>query len=145
MHKPSRLATTLLPLCARLTVTTDTEAELAPGTVIAAHHTSLADPAVVLTTLHRLGVQPVIITAAGLWRVPLPGRALTREGHVPEHRHHKSAARCLDAAAAAAAAAAANERGRLVLIYGEGGIPTRTDATEAAPAAFRTGLARLTE
>lgn len=85
MHKPSRLATTLLPLCARLTVTTDTEAELAPGTVIAAHHTSLADPAVVLTTLHRLGVQPVIITAAGLWRVPLPGRALTREGHVPEH------------------------------------------------------------
>lgn len=133
----SRLATTLLPVCGRLNVTADAEAELAPGSIIAVNHTSLADPAVVLAALHRLGVQPVVMAAAGLWRVPLLGRALTREGHVPVHRHDRSAARCLDVAAAAV------ERGRLVLIYGEGGIPTRADASEAAPAAFRSGLARL--
>ncbi|MFJ3667365.1 lysophospholipid acyltransferase family protein [Streptomyces sp. NPDC090106] len=133
----SRLATALLPACGRLTVTADAAAELAPGSIIAANHTSLADPAVVLAALHRLGVQPVVMAAAGLWRVPLLSRALTREGHIPVHRHDKRAARCLDLAAAAV------ERGRLVLIYGEGGIPTRTDAGEAPPAAFRTGLARL--
>lgn len=135
----SRLATTLLPAFGRLTVTADEGAEPAPGSIIAANHTSLADPAVVLAALHCLGVQPVVMATAGLWRVPLLGRALTREGHIPVHRHDRRAARCLDLAAAAIG------RGRLVLIYGEGGIPTRADAAEAAPSAFRTGLARLAE
>ena len=135
----SRLADVLLPAVGRLTVTADTDAVLAPGSIIAANHTSLADPAVVLAALHRLGIEPVVMAAAGLWRIPLLGRTLAREGHIPVHRRDRRAARCLDLAAAAV------EDGRLVLIYCEGGLPPRTDASESAPVAFRSGLARLAE
>ncbi|MFE0275004.1 lysophospholipid acyltransferase family protein [Streptomyces sp. NPDC058992] len=133
----SSLAEILVPAVARLTVTTDTGTVLAPGSIVAANHTSLADPAVVLAALHRLGVEPVVMATAGLWRIPLLGRALARGGHIPVHRNDRRAARCLDLAAAALA------EGRLVLIYGEGGLPPRTDAAEAPPVAFRSGLARL--
>lgn len=135
----SRLADILLPTVGRLTVTADTDAVLAPGSIIAANHTSLADPAVVFAALHRLGVEPVVMAAAGLWRIPLLGRMLAREGHIPVHRQDRRAARCLDLAAASL------DEGRLVLIYGEGGLPPRKDASEAEPAAFRGGLARLAE
>jgi 1-acyl-sn-glycerol-3-phosphate acyltransferase len=135
----SRLADILLPAVGRLTVTADTDAALPPGSIIAANHTSLADPAVVLAALRRLGAEPVIMAAAGLWRLPLLGRALTREGHIPVHRWDRRASRCLDLAAAAV------DEGRLVLIYGEGGLPPRTDAAESAPYPFRGGLARLVE
>ncbi|WP_344494495.1 lysophospholipid acyltransferase family protein [Streptomyces enissocaesilis] len=135
----SRIADTLVPVVGRLSVTTDPGTELAPGSIIAANHTSLADPAVVVAALHRLGVEPVIMAAAGLWRVPLLGRALAREGHIPVFRGDRRAAAALDAAAQAL------EQGRLVLIYAEGGLPRREDAAEAAPGAFRSGLARLAE
>ncbi|MFE9724069.1 lysophospholipid acyltransferase family protein [Streptomyces sp. NPDC005794] len=133
----SRLADTLVPVVGRLTITADAGAELAPGSIIVANHTSLADPAVVLAALHRLGARPVVMAAAGLWRVPVLGRALAREGHIPVHRGDRRAAHALDGAAEAI------ERGRLVLIYAEGGIPHRTDVAEAAPAPFRSGLSRL--
>jgi 1-acyl-sn-glycerol-3-phosphate acyltransferase len=133
----SHLADVLVPAVGRLTVTADAGAALAPGSVITANHTSLADPAVVLAALHRLGVRPVVMAAAGLWRVPVLGRLLAREGHIPIHRGDRRAASALDAAAEAL------ERGRLVLIYAEGGLPRRTDVAEAAPGAFRTGLSRL--
>lgn len=133
----SRLADVLVPAAGRLTVTTDPGAELAPGSIIAANHTSFADPAVVLAALHRLGVRPVVMAAAGLWRVPLLGRALAGEGHIPVHRGDRRAAHALDAAAEAL------EQGRSVLIYAEGGLPRRTDAGETAPEAFRSGLSRL--
>ncbi|MCH0539192.1 1-acyl-sn-glycerol-3-phosphate acyltransferase [Streptomyces sp. MUM 203J] len=132
-----RAAATLIPAVGRLSVTTDTDAPLAPGSIIAANHTSLADPAVVLAALHRLGVRPVVMAAAGLWRVPLLGRMLSRGDHIPVHRGAARAADALDTAADALA------RGRLVLIYGEGRLPRRRDAAEAAPEAFRSGLARL--
>ncbi|GGN09330.1 hypothetical protein GCM10011578_034580 [Streptomyces fuscichromogenes] len=135
----SRLTDVLLPAVGRLTVTTDTDAVLAPGSIIVANHTSLADPAVVLAALRRLGTEPAVMAAAGLWRIPLLGRVLVRKGHIPVHRKDRRAARCLDLAAAALGA------GRSVLVYGEGGLPLRTDATEAAPGAFRSGLARLAE
>lgn len=135
----SRIADTLVPVVGRLSVTTDPGTELAPGSIIAANHTSLADPAVVVAALHRLGVEPVIMAAAGLWRVPLLGRALAREGHIPVFRRDRRAAAALDAAAEAL------EQGRLVLIYAEGGLPRRKDAAEAAPGTFRSGLARLAE
>ncbi|MEU3519519.1 lysophospholipid acyltransferase family protein [Streptomyces sp. NPDC006654] len=135
----SRLADVLLPAVGRLTVTAETGTALAPGSIIVANHTSLADPAVVLAALRRLGTEPAVMAAAGLWRVPLLGRALAREGHIPVHRRDRRAARCLDLAAAALA------EGRTVLIYGEGGLPTRTDAAEAGPAVFRGDLARLAE
>jgi 1-acyl-sn-glycerol-3-phosphate acyltransferase len=133
----SRLADTLVPAVGRLTITTDAGAALAPGSIVVANHTSLADPAVVLAALHRLGVRPVVMAAAGLWRVPLLGRALAHEGHIPVRRGGPRAADALDGAVEALG------RGRLVLIYAEGGLPHRTDAAEAAPGAFRSGLSRL--
>ncbi|WP_030208239.1 lysophospholipid acyltransferase family protein [Streptomyces sp. NRRL S-87] len=133
----SRFAHTVVPVFGRLSTSTDTGSEPAPGSILAANHTSLADPAVVLAALRRLGVQPVVMAAAGLWRIPVLGGALTREGHVPVHRGSRDAAAALDLAARAL------QQGRHVLIYAEGGLPRRKDAGEAAPGAFHTGLARL--
>ncbi|MFD8968826.1 lysophospholipid acyltransferase family protein [Streptomyces sp. NPDC059568] len=133
----SRIAGAVVPLFGQLTVTTDADAELRPGSIIAANHTSLSDPAVVLAALHRLGVEPVVLAAAGLWRIPLLGAALTRDGYVPVYRGDPRAARALEDAMDALAA------GRLVLLYGEGGLPHRKDAGEAAPRPFRSGIARL--
>ncbi|MFI8003525.1 lysophospholipid acyltransferase family protein [Streptomyces sp. NPDC086010] len=135
----SRIADILVPVVGRLSVTSDPGAHLAPGSIIAANHTSLADPAIVVAALRRLGAEPVVMAAAGLWRIPLLGRALAREGHIPVVRGDRRAAASLDAAAEAL------ERGRLVLIYAEGGLPRRKDAGEAAPGTFRSGLARLAE
>ncbi|WP_405983660.1 lysophospholipid acyltransferase family protein [Streptomyces sp. NBC_00872] len=133
----SRIAGAVVPLFGHLTVTADTDAELRPGSIIAANHTSLGDPAVVLAALHRLGVAPVVLAAAGLWRIPLLASALTRDGFVPVHRGDPRAAHALEGAAEALTA------GRLVLLYGEGGLPHRKDAGEAAPRPFRSGIARL--
>lgn len=155
----SSTAAALVPFFGRLTVTLDGDeggdggwdeswdeggdqgrcraGRLAPGSIIAANHTSLSDPAIVLAALHRLGVEPVVMAAAGLWRVPLLGRAFAHGGHIPVRRADPRAAACLEAAAAALA------RGRLVLIYGEGGIPDGGHATETPPRPFRSGLARL--
>ncbi|MFD4525608.1 lysophospholipid acyltransferase family protein [Streptomyces sp. NPDC058470] len=135
----SRIADLLVPAVGRLSVTTDTDAHLAPGSILAANHTSLADPAIVVAALRRLGVEPVIMAAAGLWHVPLLGRALAREGHIPVVRRDRRAANALDLAVDAL------DRGRLVLIYAEGELPRRRDAAEAAPGGFRSGLARLVE
>ncbi|MFG3257003.1 lysophospholipid acyltransferase family protein [Streptomyces sp. NPDC048172] len=136
----SRLADLLAPAVGRLSVTTAPGVELAPGSIVAANHTSLADPAIVLAALRRLGAEPVIMAAAGLWRIPLLGRALAHGGHIPVTRGDPGrAAASLDAAADVLA------RGRLVLLYAEGALPRSRDAAEAAPGAFRSGLARLAE
>lgn len=133
----SRLAAALVPVLGRLTVTTDNPRLPEGGAVIVANHTSLADPAVVLAALRRMGIEPVVLCAAGLWRVPLLGRALTREGYVPVRRGTSRAAEALIEAEAALRA------GRYVLVYGEGCIPYRPDSADAPPQAFRSGPARL--
>ncbi|MFC8536070.1 lysophospholipid acyltransferase family protein [Streptomyces sp. NPDC057249] len=133
----SRLAGQLVPAFGRLTLTTDADAALPPAGIIAANHTSLADPAIVLAALRLLGARPVVMAAAGLWRVPVLGRALTREGHIPVHRGDPRAGRAVGLAQEAL------ERGRHILIYAEGGLPDREDAAETAPGAFHRGLARL--
>ncbi|MFI1016153.1 lysophospholipid acyltransferase family protein [Streptomyces sp. NPDC020965] len=136
----SRIADTLVPLLGRLTVTADPGAEFAPGSIIAANHTSLADPVIVVAALRRFGVEPVVMAAAGLWRAPVLGRALAREGHIPVVRGDRRASAALDAAAEALG------QGRLLLIYAEGGIPPRSAETaEAPPGTFRSGLSRLVE
>lgn len=135
----SRIADVLVPAFGRLSVTTDPDTTLAPGSIIAANHTSLADPAIVLAALQRLGAEPVVMAAAGLWRIPILGRALADGGHIPVFRGDQRAAAALDTAADAL------EQGRMVLIYAEGGLPRRRDAAEAAPGTFRSGLARLAE
>ncbi|MET9601488.1 lysophospholipid acyltransferase family protein [Streptomyces sp. NPDC006459] len=133
----SRIAAALVPAFGRLTVTADAGAKAAPGAILVANHTSLADPAVVVAALRRYGIEPVILATSGLWRVPLLGPALRREGHIAVHRGTARAADSLDAAAVALAS------GRSVLLYGEGGLPVRRDAGETPPGPFRSGLARL--
>ncbi|MGW4898674.1 lysophospholipid acyltransferase family protein [Kitasatospora sp. NPDC004240] len=147
----SRTAAALLPVFADLTVSTPdgpaagqsaghaarTGAAVAPGSIVAANHTSLTDPAVVLAALHRLGVRPVALATAGLWRIPLLGRVLRHEGFIPVRRGTDRAADSLAHAERALA------DGEVVLIYGEGGLPRRRDPAELPPGPFRTGLARL--
>ncbi|MGW7437149.1 lysophospholipid acyltransferase family protein [Streptomyces sp. NPDC054849] len=133
----SRIAAALVPAFGRLTVTADPGPRPGTGAILVANHTSLADPAVVVAALRRYGIEPVILATGGLWRVPLLGSALRREGHIAVHRGTARAADSLDAAAVALAS------GRSVLLYGEGRLPLRRDAGETAPAPFRSGLARL--
>lgn len=125
----SRIAAALVPAFGRLTVTADPGVRsAAPGAILVANHTSLADPAVVVAALRRHGIEPVILATGGLWRVPLLGSALRREGHIAVHRGTARAADSLDAAAVALAS------GRSVLLYGEGGLPVRRDAGRRPPA-----------
>ncbi|MEU1824238.1 lysophospholipid acyltransferase family protein [Streptomyces abikoensis] len=133
----SRTAASLVPAFGHLTITAEPGSIPGVGSIIACNHDSLADPAVVVAALHRVGIRPVIMATAGLWRVPLLGRMLTREGHIAVHRRTTRAADALEEAAEALA------QGRHILIYGEGGLPRRKDSAAAAPLPFRTGLARL--
>ncbi|MFD8755101.1 lysophospholipid acyltransferase family protein [Kitasatospora sp. NPDC059577] len=133
----SRIASTLIPVLGRLSVTSDIPGPIAPGSIVAANHSSLADPGVVLAALRRLGTEPVVMAAAGLWRIPLLGTVLRAGGHIPVHCGTAHAATALDTAAAALAA------DRVVLIYGEGGLPKHRDSHDSEPRPFRTGLARL--
>ncbi|MFE5239507.1 MULTISPECIES: lysophospholipid acyltransferase family protein [unclassified Streptomyces] len=132
----SDIASAVVPALGRLTTSADLAAVPGPG-ILLANHTSLADPGIVLAALRRMDIEPVVLAAAGLWRVPVLGRLLDQGGHVPVHRRTARAADALDGAAAALAA------GRYVLIYGEGRIPPRQDASEAGPETFRSGPARL--
>ncbi|MFJ9422352.1 lysophospholipid acyltransferase family protein [Streptomyces sp. NPDC101249] len=132
----SALARAVVPVLGRLTVTSGAGG-VAPGSIVAANHTALVDPGLVLAALRRAGVEPVVLAAAGLWRVPVLGGCLTREGHVPVRRGSARAAESLGLAARALAA------GRVVMLYPEGGLPSRRDAGDRAPEAFRSGLARL--
>ncbi|WP_019883964.1 lysophospholipid acyltransferase family protein [Streptomyces purpureus] len=134
----SRISSSLVPVLGQLTVSHDDDAAALPaGCLAVANHTSLIDPGVVLAALRRLGVEPVVLAAAGLWRIPVFGRMLEREGHIPVHRGTAHAADALRVAASAL------REGRQVLVYGEGRLPYRKDAAEAAPEVFRTGPARL--
>ncbi|MCP3769985.1 lysophospholipid acyltransferase family protein [Streptomyces sp. MAR25Y5] len=133
----SRTAAVLLPLFGRLTVTREAEGPYPAGSVFVANHDSVADPAVVLAALRSVDVMPVVLATAGLWRVPVLGRALSKEEHIPVRRGSARAAEALASAAEALGA------GRHVLVYAEGGLPPRQDARCAAPLPFRTGLARL--
>ncbi|MFJ1704105.1 lysophospholipid acyltransferase family protein [Kitasatospora sp. NPDC088346] len=133
----STVARTVVPTLGRLRVSTAGEAPIAPGSIVAANHSALVDPGVVLAAVDRLGVRPVVLATAGLWRIPVLRGALLRGGHIPVHRGSERAAESLEAAAAALAA------GRVVVIYPEGRLPRRVDAGESAPGPFRTGLARL--
>ncbi|MEU1076265.1 lysophospholipid acyltransferase family protein [Streptomyces sp. NPDC005878] len=135
----NRIAGVLVPTVGRLSVTTDSSFTIMPGSLYAANHTSLVDPAIVLAALHRIGADPVVMATAGLWRVPLLGHLLARGGHIPVHRGDRRAGDAVDAAVQAL------EQGRSVLIYAEGGLPRRRDAGEAAPGSFRSGLALLAE
>ncbi|MEU5220464.1 lysophospholipid acyltransferase family protein [Streptomyces sp. NPDC020807] len=134
----SRISANLVPFFGRLTVTTDPEARVEPGSIIVVNHTSSADSALVLAALRRRwAVEPVLLATAGLWRVPVLNRVLVRDGYVPVFRNTPRASAALDQAAVALAS------GRNVMLYAEGRLPVRRDAAETPPEDFRTGLARL--
>ncbi|MET7287989.1 lysophospholipid acyltransferase family protein [Streptomyces sp. NPDC005573] len=107
------------------------------GRLLAANHTSFFDPVLLVGTLHRLGQRPAVLATAGLWRVPLLARALTREGHVPVHRGSRHAQDALRPAADALT------EGRGVLIYPEGGLPRYRAAHDRPPGPLKTGVVRL--
>ncbi|MGW0569511.1 lysophospholipid acyltransferase family protein [Streptomyces tauricus] len=132
----SRIAAAVVPALGHLTTSAEVTTLPAPA-VLVANHTSLADPGIVLAALRSMDIEPVVLATAGLWRVPVLRYLLDRDGHVPVHRRTARAADSLDAAVAALGA------GRHVLIYGEGRLPRRRDAAEAAPESFRSGPARL--
>ncbi|MHA6763752.1 lysophospholipid acyltransferase family protein [Streptacidiphilus sp. PAMC 29251] len=144
----SDIARRVLPALGRLDVTSDITPDAysqadgvngpAPGSIVAANHSSLIDPGVVLAALARQGVrQPVVLATAGLWRIPLLGARLRAEGHIPVHRGDRRAADALDQAAKALA------DGRVVVIYPEGRLPKRLDSGDRDPEGFRSGVARL--
>ncbi|MFC1440341.1 lysophospholipid acyltransferase family protein [Streptacidiphilus sp. N1-10] len=134
----SDFARRVLPLLGHLEVTGDAPEGPAPGSIVAANHSSLIDPGVVLAALARRGVpDPVVLAAAGLWRIPVLGGRLRAEGHIPVHRGEQRAAEALVTAAEALA------DGRVVVIYPEGRLPRRHDSGDRDPEPFRTGLARL--
>lgn len=126
-----------VPALGRLDISDDTGGCLPDGCVVAANHTSLVDPGLVLVALHRLRVRPVVMAAAGLWRIPGLGARLTAEGHIPVHRGSARAHEALERAEEAISL------GRAVVIYPEGGLPRRLDPEEGLPGPFRSGLARL--
>ncbi len=132
----SRIAAAVVPSLGRLTTSAELATVPAPG-ILVANHTSLVDPGVVLAALRRMDIEPVILATAGLWRIPVLRHLLDRDGAVPVFRRTTHAADALDKAAAAL------DAGRHVLIYGEGRLPCRRDAAEAAPESFRSGPARL--
>ncbi|MBL1101789.1 lysophospholipid acyltransferase family protein [Streptomyces coffeae] len=134
----SHLAGVVVPVFGRLNITTETGAPPPAGSIIIANHTSLSDPAIVFAALRRLGTEPIVLAAAGLWRIPLLGRALTREGNIPVHRHDPRAEQALQDAQTALAA------GRSVLLYPEGGLPHRKGTREAPPRPLHPGLFHLT-
>ncbi|MET7718933.1 lysophospholipid acyltransferase family protein, partial [Streptomyces sp. NPDC005407] len=132
----SRIAAAIVPSLGRLTTSAELVTVPTPG-ILVANHTSLADPGIVLAALRRMDIEPVILATASLWRIPVLRYLLDRDGHVPVYRRTTHAADALDMAAAAL------DAGRHVLIYGEGRLPRRRDAAEAAPESFRSGPARL--
>jgi 1-acyl-sn-glycerol-3-phosphate acyltransferase len=134
----SAFATRVVPVLGRLDVTTEDPAGPGPGTIVAANHSSLIDPGLVLAALARRDVdRPVVPAAAGLWRIPVLGGRLRAEGHIPVRRGHRQAAQALDRAAEALAL------GRIVVLYPEGRLPGRRDSADREPEDFRTGVARL--
>ncbi|CUW25751.1 lysophospholipid acyltransferase family protein [Streptomyces reticuli] len=135
----SAWAGALVPVFSDTSVSGTGHLELPPGTgyVLAANHTSFFDPVLLIGTLHRLGLRPAVLATAGLWRVPLLGRALTREGYVPVHRGSRRAPDALREAADALAA------GRGVLIYPEGGLPRYRASHDRPPGRLKSGVVRL--
>ncbi|GAB4000270.1 lysophospholipid acyltransferase family protein [Nocardioides marmoraquaticus] len=103
------------------------------GALVVCNHISVVDPLVLGETIWRAGRRPRGMATAGLFGAPVVGGLLRRLGFIPVARGTATAREAL------APAADALRRGRLLMVYPEGGI----SRDQQWPMPFRTGAARL--
>ncbi|WP_310741409.1 lysophospholipid acyltransferase family protein [Microbispora sp. H10670] len=104
------------------------------GLIIAANHLSWSDPVLLAHYLYNNGRWPTILAKAGLFRLPLLGRAVRQLQAIPVERNSTEATRSLKIA---------EERlrnGACIMFYPEG---TISRDPEMWPMAGKTGVARL--
>jgi 1-acyl-sn-glycerol-3-phosphate acyltransferase len=102
--------------------------------IVIANHTSYADGVLLALACRRLGRSLRLLAKAGLFRVPLFGRALRSLGFIPVARGEAGGGGALDAAAQALA------DGEAIGIFPEG---TITDDPNRWPLRSKTGAVRL--
>jgi 1-acyl-sn-glycerol-3-phosphate acyltransferase len=128
-------ARVLCALVGRLRVTGDVPAQLrGAALLVASNHIGNLDPIALVAAMHKRGMAPRLLAAAGLFRAPIVGRVLYACGHIPVNRRSATAADALHEAEAALAA------GAVVAMYPEGRIGLDP---ELWPERGKTGLARL--
>ncbi|WP_327047570.1 lysophospholipid acyltransferase family protein [Microbispora sp. NBC_01189] len=104
------------------------------GLIIAANHLSWSDPVLLAHYLYNNGRWPTILAKAGLFRLPLLGRAVRQFQAIPVERNSTEATRSLRTA---------EERlrnGACIMFYPEG---TISRDPEMWPMTGKTGVARL--
>jgi 1-acyl-sn-glycerol-3-phosphate acyltransferase len=104
------------------------------GAIVAANHTSYADPFAVALFVHNAGRRPRFMAKRSVFRIPLLGRIIRGIHTIPVDRH------TADAHLALAAAVEAVKSGEIVVIYPEG---TVSKDPELWPMRGKTGAARL--
>lgn len=102
--------------------------------IVVSNHTSYADGVLLALVCRRLGRSARLMATAGVFRVPLLGRALRRLGFIPVVRGSDQAADALGPAAEALAA------GEAVALFPEGRV---TRHPEHWPERAKTGAVRL--
>lgn len=104
------------------------------GAIVAANHTSHADPFAVALFVHNGGRRPRFMAKKSVFRIPLLGRIVRGIHTIPVDRH------TADAHLALAAAVEAVKAGEVVVLYPEG---TVTRDPDLWPMRCKTGAARL--
>lgn len=129
------LAEGVTRLLARLEVTGDLPPELRGGpAILAANHLSPFDPIAVAAAFRRRGVHPRIMANAGLFRTPVIGPLMRRQGHIQVDRGEPTAGNAVTDSVTALA------EGSLLMIYPEGRIGLDPAMW---PERGRTGVGRL--
>jgi len=104
------------------------------GAIVAANHTSYADPFAVALFVQNAGRRPRFMAKKSVFRIPLFGRVIRGIHTIPVDRH------TADAHLALAAAVEAVRAGEVVVIYPEGTVSKDPDLW---PMRGKTGAARL--
>lgn len=106
-----------------------------PGAVLlVGNHISHLDPVYDVVMVHRTGRIPHVLAKAGLWKIPVVGRALVGTGQIPVERGGGAGQAALDPAKQVLA------DGGLVVIYPEGTVTKEPDFWPMRP---RPGVAAL--
>lgn len=122
-----------------ISATMETDLPNGPGLLFIANHSSLIDGFTINYTLRCLGLDPVFLAAAGLWKIPIFGSILNRGNHIPVYRGTDRAREALEQAKSVLTAPTP----RPVVMFPEGGIPHWSGSQDQPPSDFKTGAARL--